>query len=39
MADQLRLQVLLAAVDKVTGPLDRIRSGSKQTADAVNKTQ
>ena len=39
MTERLRLEVLLAAVDKVTGPLDRIRNGSKKTAEAVGETK
>lgn len=33
--DKLRLQVLLSAVDKVTGPLKRIRGGSQVTVQAL----
>lgn len=39
MVDKLRLEVLLAAVDKVTGPLRTIASGSRATAQAVGETE
>lgn len=39
MVDKLRLEVLLAAVDKVTGPLRTIASGSRATAQAVGQTE
>lgn len=37
MADKLRLEVLLSAVDKVTAPLRNITQGSKKTAQAVGE--
>jgi len=39
MVDKLRLEVLLAAVDKVTGPLRRIAVGSKATSSAIGDTE
>ena len=39
MVDKLRLEVLLAAVDKVTGPLRAVAAGSKTTAKAVGETE
>ena len=39
MVDKLRLEVLLSAVDKVTGPLKAIATGSKETAKAVKETE
>ncbi|MEF9964994.1 MAG: phage tail tape measure protein [Comamonas sp.] len=39
MAEKLRLEVLLAAVDKVTGPLKSIQSGSSATAHALGRTE
>jgi len=39
MTDKLRLEVLLAAVDKVTGPLKTIATGSKVTAQALGETE
>ncbi|MDP3229368.1 MAG: phage tail tape measure protein [Acidovorax sp.] len=39
MVDKLRLEVLLAAVDKVTGPLRAVASGSKATAQAVGEAE
>ncbi|MDA8455270.1 phage tail tape measure protein [Acidovorax sp. GBBC 3334] len=38
MVDKLRLEVLLSAVDKVTGPLKNIATGSKATAKAIAET-
>ncbi|KRP68653.1 tail protein [Pseudomonas paralactis] len=35
MANDLRLQVLLSAIDKATGPLNKITGGSKETARAL----
>lgn len=35
MANDLRLQVLLSAIDKATGPLKKITGGSKETARAL----
>lgn len=35
MANDLRLQVLLSAIDKATGPLNKITGGSKETAHAL----
>ena len=37
--DKLRLEVLLAAVDKVTGPLKAIQTGSRATAQALGQTE
>lgn len=37
MVDKLRLEVILAAVDKVTGPLTSITKGSKATASAIGE--
>ncbi len=37
--DKLRLEVLLAAVDKVSGPLKAIQSGSRATAQALGQTE
>ena len=39
MSDKLRLEVILAAVDKVTGPLKGVIKGSKETAAAVGEAQ
>ena len=39
MVDKLRLEVLLAAVDKVSGPLKAIATGSKATAQALGETE
>lgn len=39
MAEKLRLEVLLAAVDKISGPLRNIATGSKATAQAVGATE
>lgn len=39
MVDKLRLEVLLAAVDKVTGPLKSVAQGSKATAKAVGEAE
>lgn len=38
MLDKLRLEVILSAVDKVSGPLQKITTGSKATADAIKNT-
>lgn len=38
MVDKLRLEVILSAVDKVTGPLKNIATGSKATAKALAET-
>lgn len=38
MVDKLRLEVLLAAVDKVSGPLKAIARGSRDTAQAIGQT-
>lgn len=37
--DKLRLEILMAAVDKVTGPLKAVAQGSRSTASAIGKTQ
>ncbi len=39
MSDKLRLEVILAAVDKVTGPLKGVIKGSRETAAAVSEAQ
>ena len=39
MVDKLRLEVLLAAVDKVSGPLKSVAQGSKATAKALGETE
>ena len=39
MVDKLRLEILLAAVDKVTGPLKAIAAGSQTTAKALGQTE
>lgn len=39
MVDKLRLEVLLAAVDKVTGPLRKMAVGSKATSSAIGETE
>lgn len=39
MAQNLRLQVMLNAVDRVTGPLKRMRQGAGQTAQAMRETR
>lgn len=39
MAEKLRLEVLLAAVDKVTGPLKAIQTGSHATTQALGETE
>lgn len=39
MNRQLRLQVLLSAIDKVTGPLKKITQGSQQLTQALKTTQ
>ncbi|MBB6579381.1 TP901 family phage tail tape measure protein [Comamonas odontotermitis] len=39
MADKLRLEVLLAAVDKVTGPLKAIQTGSRATAKTLGEAE
>ncbi|WP_313073347.1 phage tail tape measure protein [Melaminivora sp.] len=39
MVDKLRLEVLLAAVDKVSGPLRTVAAGSKATAQAVGQAE
>ncbi|MBS0501126.1 MAG: phage tail tape measure protein [Proteobacteria bacterium] len=39
MVDKLRLEVVLAAIDKATGPLKAIASGSKATAGALTQTE
>ncbi|AZM95142.1 phage tail tape measure protein [Vreelandella venusta] len=39
MAQNLRLQVMLNAVDRVTGPLKRIRQGAGQTGQAMRETR
>lgn len=38
MSDRMRLEVILAAVDKVTGPLKGIIKGSQETTSAIGKT-
>ena len=39
MARNLRLQVMLNAVDRVTGPLKRMRQGAGQTGQAMRETR
>lgn len=39
MANDLRLQVLLSAIDKTTGPLKRISAGSTETARALKSAR
>ncbi|WP_447529823.1 phage tail tape measure protein [Vreelandella sp. TE19] len=39
MARNLRLQVMLNAVDRVTGPLKKMREGAGKTAQAMRETQ
>ncbi|TMU24594.1 phage tail tape measure protein [Halomonas sp. ATBC28] len=39
MSRNLRLQVMLNAVDRVTGPLKRMRQGAGQTAQAMRETR
>lgn len=39
MSDKLRLEVILAAVDKVTGPLKGVIKGSRETAAAVGEAR
>ncbi len=39
MSDKLRLEVILAAVDKVTGPLKGVIKGSRETAAAVSEAR
>ncbi|UYF99343.1 phage tail tape measure protein [Halomonas sp. GD1P12] len=39
MSRNLRLQVMLNAIDRVTGPLKKMREGAGQTAQAMRETQ
>ncbi|NLC24498.1 MAG: hypothetical protein GX776_08565, partial [Oxalobacter sp.] len=39
MARELKLQVVLSALDKITGPLKKARAGSKELASALKATR